>query len=250
MSYSGKTNFSATIANTTNSVGVSINAQLGVIGNVSKGFKFYRFRKLDLAIDPVVRFESSVPDTGVAGSWALAYVPELTTATLTTLTPTTLKTLDDNVAGQAQVVNSNITNNSALSAGYPGVLLIAGDTVQRHLRVKPKSLREGIFPMYLCAGTPGVEVTQGQLIFAVEDSAGVNTVVFRSVLSYTVDFWECEDNTVLGLVPRTLFLRPLTDDAAALSVVDDKEDSERKEPFVMIAKALALQARLEKTEKK
>jgi len=172
-----------------------------VLSKFAQGFKFYRFTRLMLEILPVVRFETTVPTTSDAGQWAAAYLPEELVATPTSLSPGNLRTLPDCVNGMCQVVNSNVSNDSSLSGGWPGTLMIAGDTRSRHLRVSPRTLSEGLSKTYYCQGTTGPGVTQGFFAFALGDSAGGNTVKPAMLIHWTVRFEEPEDSSTLG-VPR------------------------------------------------
>jgi len=194
---------------------------------LAKAFKYYRFKKLTFSLDPVVRFETTVPTTGSAGKWALAYVPEGVTASFTGVTPTQLLTCKDCVSGMAQVVNSNITDNSSLATGYPGYLLIAGDTTQRVLKVRRRTLNMGSQRYYFCQGTPGLTTIQGDVLFALQDSAGGNTVVLKGLVHFTIDFVEPEDSINIGAkVPRSFPSRLSCSRRLPSRVDDEKGDDD------------------------
>jgi len=188
-----RASFGFTVANGNTSVVQGLTPQaIACLVDVCKAFKYYRFRELSLSIDPVVRFETTVPSTSACGNWAVAYVPDLITATSTTLTLGQVKSIKDSKGGMAQVVNVTVA---------PGSLLSAGDTVQRVLRIRRKVLREGAQLAYFCQGTPGAGVTQGEFIFAVGDAAGANTVFASGLIQGTIDFWEFEQASTLGVIP-------------------------------------------------
>jgi len=211
-----------TVANGNTSVGLLVKpANLSTAcANLSKAFRFYRILKLSVNFDPIVRFETTVPTNAGAGAWTAAYIPEGTSASLTATGYSTLREVPDSVGGMAQVVNSNITDNSSLAAGYPGFLLIPGDTTQRRLRVKPKSLRVGSQRMYFTQGTDGITTDQGILLFAVADSAGGNTVIATATIFYSVLFMEPLDSVNLGVSPFGTKLKPF----GAIPKVAEKED--------------------------
>jgi len=183
----------------------------------------------------VVRFETTTPSTSTAGQWTAAYLPEGTTASGTTLTPGNLRTLQDSVSGMAQVVNSNITNNSTLESGYPGVLLIPGDTNPRVLKVSKASLAMGLSPMYFCQGTSGAGVTQGVLSFALGDTAGGNTVVFTCVLRWKITFFEAIDSATLGKpeLPPVLSSNPVVS-ATVKQRARCPDDDEKSDDGVLV----------------
>lgn len=196
---SGQYVLSDTIANGNTSRVLTIDTQaFAPLQNVSKAFKYYRFRKLTFVVPPIVRFETTLPLTSDAGDFGLGYTPDLVSVTTTSITVPQVCSLRDSIRGQMAIVNSNITNNSTLSAGYPGVLLAPGGGA-RVLRVRSSTLRDGSDQLYLCAGTPGSFVSQGELIFAVNDAAGANTVKADILVKFTVDFYDWMDSSVLGL---------------------------------------------------
>jgi len=119
------------------------------------------------------------------------------------LTTATVGTLDHSVAGMAQIVNSNVSNNSTLSSGWPGTLMVAGDTVSRNLSV-PTGRIPHQFPMYRTNNTSTTQdpaTTQGNFLFAVGDSAGTNGVKFAIQWVTTVRFFNPVDATTITL-PR------------------------------------------------
>jgi len=197
----GKAPIGFTVANGNNSVGVQLKpANLStLLTNLGKAFRFYRFRRLKFVFDPVIRYETTTPADGSSASWAFAYIPEGTSASLTTTTPPVLREIPDVVSGMAQVVNSNVSNNSSLSSGYPGVLLCAGDTCERSLTVRTSALADGTQRKYFTQGTDGITTDQGILLFSVADSAGANTVKLFGVAHYEIEFSEPLDSATLGL---------------------------------------------------
>jgi len=108
----GRLPYSSIITNGHTSALVQVSAG-NLLPGLAQVFKFYKVERLRLNCDPVVRFETTVPSTSAAGRFAVAYYPDSLSGT-TGLTIGDVVTIPDCVTGTAQVVNSNITNNSTL----------------------------------------------------------------------------------------------------------------------------------------
>jgi hypothetical protein len=226
-SISGKQVVGLTVTNG-NTASLSALSPLTFSGSVpfrlATAFKYFRFKRVSLHIPPIVRFETTVPTTSLAGLWCMAYVPEANGLTTST-TYVNACSIPDNIIGTAQIVNSNVSNNSTLSTGWPGTLMVAGDTESKRFTIRSGALNEGVLRKYECKSD-----SQGTIILAVSDPAGGNTVVTQIVMSYTIEFSEPFVDDLLGSA-----LPPLTDGKSSdaeydatrsLDAYDVKEDCE------------------------
>jgi len=200
---SGKFALSFTVANGNTSVARSVTpSAFAPLANICLGFEYYRFTKLTARVPPIVRYETTTPQTTNAGAWAMAYLPEATNASTTGLSVGALETLSDCVDGTSQIVNVNAGNVAG------GTLMVAGLTTSKTLRVKARTLRLGLAKMYrtqsATTGDPAVQ--QGLFLFAVTDAAGANTVLAQAIVSFTCKFFEPVDASSISL--RNLLSTP------------------------------------------
>lgn len=217
---SGQGGYDVVVLNGNTSVVSSITANsFPQAGNVYKGFEFYKYTKLNFTISPPVRFETTVPASTLSAQWALGYMPEGTNATPTTITTNDVRSLPDSIGGMCQVVNVNTADESATNTGK---LLVAGDTKERVLRVRKSALNCSLAKMFRTqsATTGDPAVLQGNVIVAVGDAAGTNTVKFFIRVTYTIRFFEPLFATDLS-VPRP----PAAILQQAHSVTEDDEKS-------------------------
>lgn len=190
---SGTSNSTLTIAAGNTSVVDSIDSQgFAVMSAVGMGFKFYRFNRLTFVVDPVIRVDGITIATSSDTLWTLAYSPEQTTHSLTTLTPGTLRTLPDNVSGTMSVSTSAAN-------------IVTGETVPRTLRVRPATLRRGLEKMWYTQGSPGAGVTQGFLALAVGTAvASMKSIVASITMKWSIQFLQPEDASVLAFPRKAL----------------------------------------------
>jgi hypothetical protein len=153
------------------------------------------------------------------------------------LTTANVGTLDHFVSGMAQIVNSNVSNNSTLSSGWPGTLMVAGDTVSRRLSV-PTGRIPHQYPMYRTndiGTTQDPATVQGNFLFAVGDSAGTNGVKFEIQWVTTVRFFNPVDSTSITLPrpPPRSGCPPPIQGRIGISLRRSKVDEDEKAPVSM-----------------
>jgi len=228
---SGKALVTMTVANGNTSTAAGIQPGYSRLSNIQKAFEFYRFTRLSFLVPPWSRFETTWPENSQASAAALGYYPEETTATLTTVTPTALLGLDASIPLTGSVVDVN-----AIGGTVNNDVLVTGDTTQRRLTV-PKRVLLGTTTKWFRTNTTTssevAEITQGQLIFAVADSAGANTVVLNLHMSYTIEFCGNCDSTVLTLAgpvreDRDLGMGRFTSDMIVVREADGGDEQEER----------------------
>jgi len=168
--------------------------------NLQKAYEFYRFTRLTLDLIPAVRFETTLPSTSASGLGVVAYYPEITTATTTSLSVTAVAQLSASRLLALQIVNANTISSTVNSSQW-----VEGETKRVSLRV-PRSVLLATptrwFRTGLATTAEDLEIDQGTLIFAVQDAAGANTVVQYAHLSYTCEFNGQADMTTLTLTDQ------------------------------------------------
>jgi len=218
----GKAILTFQVANGNSSVINSLSpAAFARLTNVQKAFEFYRFTKVSLLVPPWGRWETTTPNNSSAVGAALGFYPEETTATTTTITPTSVLALDASIPLSGSVVNAN-TGSSTLQP----CLWIGGDSCARRLTIPKRILLETTTKWFRTNGTTSsevAEIVQGQLIFAVQDTAGANTVFLNTHVSYEVEFCGNTDSTALTLDPSWDEVRDADDEKRAPSVSSARE---------------------------
>jgi hypothetical protein len=206
-----------TVANGNPSTGLHLSPTVVSTSSIARmaiAFKYYRFKQIRLEFQPVVRYETTVPSTSASSFWASGYVPESTTSSFTATNFQYTSGLPDSVTGMSQIVNSNVSNNSTLSTGWPGTMMAAGDTEPRILRIRPSALNEGVLRKYACATD-----YQGQFFFSLADAAGANTVTAYAHMHFTIEFFEPVADDVFGSA-----LLPVANPASLSPYVVDQSD--------------------------
>lgn len=161
--------------------------------DVSKAFEFYRYTKLRFRIPPQTRFETTEPSKTSSLEYVLAYVPELVTATPTTLTTGNLAGVTPCFMGMMGIANPN-----AGSGGSTTAICAAGDTTPRTWTIPKASLLSTPTKWFRVVGDSEDDFTvQGSVCIAVTDSAGANTVEFVSIMDYEVEFAGPAQSSVL-----------------------------------------------------
>jgi hypothetical protein len=182
---SGKDYGTLTIANGNTSVAFSVApSTVSRLVNISKAFEFYRFTKLEFEFPPITRFETSEPASTFSSLVAVGWIPEQTNAASTTaIAFADVASLTQSCMFSASVVNANSVT-SVLNSN----LLIPGTTGPTHLRLNRKTLLSTPTNWFRANGNAedGFNA-QGQLLAAVTDAAGANTVVIPFLLRYDVE---------------------------------------------------------------
>jgi hypothetical protein len=202
------------------SVAVSVNDDsFSPVSIIGQGFEFYKYEKLDISVDPIIRFETSIPQNGTSGSWTLGYHPEVTTSATTTIDYRNVATLPDAVTGTASIVDATTSTS-----------WYTGQTVNKTLRVMRKTLNLSEARMFRTAATTeDTGATQGQLIFAVADSAGANTVILRGIVKYRVRFFEPLNTAAISsrrYPPVSRLFGTFTGASPSMGVSEDEEKSQ------------------------
>jgi len=217
---------SLTVANGNNSVAIALNPGIsGRQSNIQKAYEFYRFTKLRIRIPPWARFETTWPQNTTCASGALGYYPELTTATTTTVGPAAVLGLQASIPLQGALVNANTVG------GTTNVNLISSGLTTTQSLVVPSTVLLGTsvkwFRTNATTSSEVAEITQGQLLFTVDDAAGANTVVLRMQLIYTIEYAGEVDATLLTLSSKP---RPLL----SISQSDDEKTDEEQPVYVKV----------------
>lgn len=187
---SGSHFFEFVVASTNTSVAIGLLPGNFVrLSNIQKAFEFYRFTKLVLEVVPWVQENAGPVASSVASLGALGFYPELTTATLTSISAASVLSLDASI-----ILAGSSTNATG------GVIQFVGHTASRFLRVPKRILMATPVRWYRTQGTASSEdseITQGLMIAALTTAAGASTVVMGVKVSYTCEFTANVDSTTL-----------------------------------------------------
>jgi len=168
--------------------------------NLQKAYEFYRFTRLHLDLLPAARFETTLPATSASGLGVVAYYPEITTATTTSLTVTAVAQLSASRLLATQIVNAN-----TVGATVNQDVWVVGESKRVALNV-PRAILLSTptrwFRTGLATTAEDLEIDQGTLIYACQDAAGANTVVQYAHVTYVCEFQGQADMTTLTLTDQ------------------------------------------------
>jgi len=163
-------------------------------------------------VQPQTRFETTFPSTSLSSTYVIAYDKEGFSSTSTAVTASQAMSFDKCFVSSMAIVNTN--SNASMGTG---VLAVPGETRMRRFNVSRKDLLGVPNKWYRMAALSGVDtdVTQGNWLFAVEDSAGANTVELDCVMSYDIEFTGGMDFADVGVSRKV--------ERATLRDVEEKE---------------------------
>ncbi len=182
MRESGSDGVSLTIANGNTSVAANLAPALFQRTLALSGaYEYYRFVDIEVEIQPGLRRETNVNADTSALACIAGYVPEVSTATTTSLSYSTVASLEASKPWSIGLEIYDTSNSRFL--GLPG------HTVSQFLRVPRKVLLSTPTKWFRVASdTEDAETVQGQLLLACNNAAGANQIIAYCRVRYTIEF--------------------------------------------------------------